>query len=157
MKRGGRRGVNPLFASEKGKQEEKVWDEAEVLHKHVEWAANFGDAAAAYQLCLSRLTDPNDPTRRVEPAREDAAHVLDTAVDWHCTPQCALARIKANEYAYGPGGEIEAARRSAGDMRERDPAAGDEEEKAEQALLESSVEGDSWEDDPLAMHADLIL
>ena len=158
MKRGGRRGVNPIFQAEKGRQEEKVWDEDEVLHRHVEWAAKLGDAAALYQLRLSALTEPGNPERRVEPEREMAAHILDTAIDWHVTPQEALARIRAREYAYPPGGEIENARRVAGDMRDPDPAAaGEEEEKEEQALVESSVEGDSWADDPLAMHADLIL
>ena len=98
----------------------------------------------------------SQPATFVAPALEAWRSSVAMA-SWHCTPQVALARMKAAEYAYGPGGEIAAARRSAGDMRERDPAAGDEEEKGEQALLESSVEGDSWEDDPLAMHADLIL
>ena len=72
MKRGGRRGVNPIFQAEKGRQEEKVWDEDEVLHRHVEWAAKLGDAAALYQLRLSALTEPGNPERRVEPERGEA-------------------------------------------------------------------------------------
>lgn len=166
MERNKRRGHNPkLDDIHKKEEEEKVWEESELLQHCVESAAALGDGAALYQLFLSRLAQPNEAKPRLEADNEDAAHVLDKAVLWHCTPQVALAKLKAYEYSLG--GEIEVARRVAGDMRPakhrvdgEDVDVGEEEKKEPDLAIESSVEGDSWcvDEDPLGtLGADLIM